>query len=84
MHAATLGRELGVRKIIVPLYPGYFSAWGMLVTEPRRDFIQTALSRTDSMDNAALTAILEARLFKLDLLAAGALPSLLTGSASST
>lgn len=49
MHAATLGRELGVREIIIPLYPGYFSAWGMLATEPRRDFVQTALERAESM-----------------------------------
>ena len=27
MHAAALGRELGVKEIIVPRYPGYFSAW---------------------------------------------------------
>lgn len=49
MHAATLGRELGVREIIIPLYPGYFSAWGMLATEPRRDFVQTALERAEHM-----------------------------------
>ncbi|MDP7640861.1 MAG: hydantoinase/oxoprolinase family protein, partial [Alphaproteobacteria bacterium] len=52
MHAATLGRELGVREIIIPLYPGYFSAWGMLATEPRRDFVQTALTRADAMTAA--------------------------------
>ena len=45
MHAAPLGRELGVREIVIPRYPGYFSAWGMLATEPRGDFIQTKLSR---------------------------------------
>ena len=45
MHAAPLGRELGVKAIIIPRYPGYFSAWGMLATEPRGDFIQTKLSR---------------------------------------
>jgi len=49
MHAAMLGRELGVREIIIPLYPGYFSAWGMLATEPRRDFVQTALGRAEDM-----------------------------------
>ncbi len=54
MHAATLGRELGVREIIIPLYPGYFSAWGMLATEPRRDFVQTALGRADDMTTAGL------------------------------
>ncbi|MSO74403.1 MAG: hydantoinase/oxoprolinase family protein [Alphaproteobacteria bacterium] len=49
MHGAALGRELGVRETIVPRYPGYFSAWGMLVTEPRRDFVQTALTRAEEI-----------------------------------
>ena len=44
MHAAALGRELGVKEIFVPRYPGYFSAWGMLATEPRCDFAITALT----------------------------------------
>ena len=57
MHAATLGRELGVREIIIPLYPGYFSAWGMLATEPRRDFVQTALTRADDMTAARLNEL---------------------------
>ncbi len=49
MHGAPLGRELGVKEIVVPLYPGLFSAWGMLATEPRRDFMQTALQRADAV-----------------------------------
>ena len=57
MHAATLGRELGVRELIIPLYPGYFSAWGMLATEPRRDFVQTALGRADNMTTEELNNI---------------------------
>jgi N-methylhydantoinase A len=49
MHATSLGRELGDKETIIPRYPGYFSAWGMLVTEPRRDFVQTALIRASEM-----------------------------------
>ncbi|MBN9021482.1 MAG: hydantoinase/oxoprolinase family protein [Rhizobiales bacterium] len=44
MHAAVLGRELGVKEVVIPLYPGLFSAWGMLATEPRRDFVRTRLT----------------------------------------
>ena len=50
MHGAPLGRELGVKAIVIPRYPGYFSAWGMLATEPRGDFIQTKLSRDIDTD----------------------------------
>ncbi len=40
-HAAALLAELGVRRIVVPPFPGTFSAWGMLLTEPRVDRIRT-------------------------------------------
>jgi N-methylhydantoinase A len=48
MHAALLGRELGVKEIIIPLHPGLFSAWGMIATEPRRDFVRTSLSLAEA------------------------------------
>jgi N-methylhydantoinase A len=54
MHAASLGRELGVKETVIPRYPGYFSAWGMLVTEPRRDFVQTALIRASEITIEAI------------------------------
>ena len=57
MHGASLGRELGVKEIAVPRYPGLFSAWGMLATAPRRDFMRTALQRADTLDVADLRAL---------------------------
>ena len=47
MHASSMGRELGVSEIIIPPYPGYFSAWGMLATNPKADFAITSLLRSD-------------------------------------
>lgn len=41
LHAATLGRELGIKETIVPRAPGQFSAWGMLLTDLRRDYVRT-------------------------------------------
>ncbi|HEV3312012.1 MAG TPA: hydantoinase/oxoprolinase family protein [Chloroflexota bacterium] len=41
MHAGSLARELQIKRVIVPINPGTFSAWGMLVTEPLHDFVQT-------------------------------------------
>ncbi|MFC2079438.1 hydantoinase/oxoprolinase family protein [Candidatus Bipolaricaulota bacterium] len=43
LHGATLARELRLRKVIVPQAPGQFSAWGMLMTNLRHDFIRTHL-----------------------------------------
>ena len=57
MHGASLGRELGVKEIAVPRFPGLFSAWGMLATAPRRDFVLTALRRAESLDIADVRAL---------------------------
>ncbi len=40
MHAVFLARELGIREVVVPRFPGAFSAWGMLQTEIRRDLTE--------------------------------------------
>ena len=57
MHGASLGRELGVKEIAVPRFPGLFSAWGMLATAPRRDFMRTALQRAETLEIADLRAL---------------------------
>ena len=57
MHGAVLGRELGVKEIVVPRYPGLFSAWGMLATAPRRDFLRTALQRAEALEMETMRAL---------------------------
>jgi len=37
MHAVWLARELEIPEVIVPRFPGTFSAWGMLQTDVRHD-----------------------------------------------
>ena len=41
MHACALARELGVPKIIVPVYPGITSALGCVLADVRHDYGQT-------------------------------------------
>jgi N-methylhydantoinase A len=41
LHASFVARELHVRQVIVPVAPGHFSAYGMLVADLRRDFVKT-------------------------------------------
>lgn len=43
MHGPTLARELNIRKVIVPVAASVFSAWGMLMSDIRHDFIQTKI-----------------------------------------
>lgn len=37
MHAVALGQELGVRKVVIPRGASVFSAWGMTMSDLRRD-----------------------------------------------
>lgn len=41
MHAVALAEELKVPRVIVPVNSAVFSAWGMLLTDLRRDYVQT-------------------------------------------
>ena len=43
LHAALIARELGIKEVVVPALPGAFSAFGLLVAEPRVDFTRTRL-----------------------------------------
>lgn len=48
MHAVALAEELKIPKVIVPVNSSVFSAWGMLLTDLRRDYIQTNLTDLSS------------------------------------
>lgn len=50
MHAPVLARELGVKKVIVPVASSVFSAWGMLMTDLRHDYIKTFIRRMAEAD----------------------------------
>lgn len=41
IHSAYLARELKMRTVVVPVAPGHFSAYGMLRTDLRRDYLRT-------------------------------------------
>ena len=41
LHAAEVARSLHIPLLVIPNFPGQFSASGMLLAEPRHDFIRT-------------------------------------------
>lgn len=49
MHCAYLAKELNIRKVIVPIAAPVFSAWGMLMTDVRHDYIQTNICRMNEV-----------------------------------
>jgi N-methylhydantoinase A len=50
MHAMALAKELGVKKVIIPIAASVFSAWGMLMTDLRHDYIQTYIRRMNGLN----------------------------------
>nr|WP_295467898.1 hydantoinase/oxoprolinase family protein [Mesorhizobium sp.] len=44
MHGVALGMELGVKKVVVPAGASVFSAWGMMMSDLRRDYFVTKLA----------------------------------------
>jgi N-methylhydantoinase A len=44
MHAVALAAELGVRRVVVPTAASVFSAWGMMMSDLRRDYFVTRLA----------------------------------------
>ena len=43
MHAVALAGELGISKVVIPADAAVFSAWGMMMSDLRRDYIATRL-----------------------------------------
>ena len=52
MHACALAKELGIKKVIIPSLSGVFSAWGMLLSDLRRDYLQTQIVELSDPDAA--------------------------------
>jgi len=47
LHAASLARSLGMRRVVVPRFPGALSALGLLLADVRKDYSRTLLVDAD-------------------------------------
>jgi len=56
MHASALARELGIKTVIIPVQAAVFSALGMLLSDLRRDYIETFLTDLDEAGIKRVTA----------------------------
>ncbi|MET3600803.1 hydantoinase/oxoprolinase family protein [Martelella mangrovi] len=59
MHAAALGAELGAKKVVIPAGASVFSAWGMMMSDLRRDYFVTHLVDLKSDAAREITALFE-------------------------
>lgn len=54
MHAIEIAKELNIREVIVPEFPGINSATGLLTTDLKYDVIQTEFMMSDNLDLSVL------------------------------
>jgi len=50
LHAGIVARELRIPTVVIPLAPGHFSAYGMLMADLRRDFVRTWFKPVKAID----------------------------------
>jgi N-methylhydantoinase A len=51
LHAADLGRALGIPRIVVPRHPGALSALGLLLSDVRKDYSRSMLISSEGADS---------------------------------
>ena len=56
IHAAALAETLGIVTVVVPPFPGVFSALGLLLASYRLDYVASMVSVLDTVDVDAIYA----------------------------
>lgn len=59
LHAAELGRMLGMKRVLVPNSPGLFSALGLLMADVQQKYTRTVLQRAQGLDVEAAARLAE-------------------------
>jgi N-methylhydantoinase A len=57
LHAVEVAREIGIRKVIIPHAPGVFSAFGMLFSDLRYDYVRTLPMRLEEASFDVMAAV---------------------------
>ena len=73
LHAGRIAEDLGMAGIVVPLYPGVYSAMGLLMSDVKHDYIRSRLSALDKVTVADINALFagQAQRAEAELLAEG-------------
>lgn len=54
IHAAELAASLGITRLYVPLFPGLFSALGLLLADYRHDYVRSVALALEAVDPEAI------------------------------
>jgi N-methylhydantoinase A len=59
LHAGRIARDLGMAGVIVPLYPGVFSAIGLLMSDVKHDYVRSKLTPLGEISPADVNRMFE-------------------------
>jgi N-methylhydantoinase A len=60
LHASAIAREIGIRKVLIPHAPGYFSAYGMLFSDLRHDYVRSVFRHLEGLSFEEIEAACQA------------------------
>ncbi|MDB5509775.1 MAG: hyuA [Hyphomicrobiales bacterium] len=56
LHAGRIAADLGMAGVIVPLFPGVYSAMGLVMSDVKHDYVRSRMSNLAKIDEAAIDA----------------------------
>jgi N-methylhydantoinase A len=59
LHATAIADELGMRRVVVPRASGVLSALGLIVSERRRDLVESVLLSGDELTRSAVAEVVD-------------------------
>ncbi len=66
LFGTLLARELEIRRVVIPVHAGNFSAWGLLAQDVAQTVAQTAISKLDAEGLAAASEVVGSLFDRLD------------------
>ncbi len=57
LHAGKMAHDLGMAGVIVPPYPGVYSAMGLVMSDVKHDYIRSRMTQLARTDEAAINAV---------------------------
>ncbi len=59
VHSTAVAREVGFPTVLIPEAPGVFSAFGLLISDIRHDFVRSYISQADKVSREKLGSVFE-------------------------
>ena len=57
LHASDIAREIGIKTVLIPHSPGYFSSYGMLFSDLRYDYVRSVFRRLNDISFEEIEAL---------------------------